>query len=92
MNMLTKTEDVINTCIEETVENMQERYIEYNEHSKSYTWKSIIHGVMCELDMTKTLEENGISDEAEKFRKLGLDEDFYVPTVHIYYNDDLTYA
>eukprot|EP01035_Chromulina_nebulosa_P020639 gene20639-26758_t len=52
----------------------------------------LIDGHIVELDMLKTLEENGIPDESEKYMKLGLEEDFYIPTIHIYFNDDLTYA
>ena len=42
------------------------------------------------LDMTKTLEENGIHDEADEFQSLGLPSDFYIPGILLYYNDDLT--
>ena len=42
--------------------------------------------------MDRTLEANGIEDESEKFLELGMDEDFFIPTVHIYFSDDLTYA
>jgi hypothetical protein len=40
--------------------------------------------------MQRTLEENGIPDESEEFSSLRLDEDFYIPTIHVYFNDDLT--
>ena len=42
--------------------------------------------------MQQTLEENGVVDESELFYELGMDEDFYIPTLHIYFNDDLTIA
>jgi hypothetical protein len=42
--------------------------------------------------MNLTLKENGVEDESDKFLELGLDEDFFIPTLHIYFNDDLTYA
>jgi hypothetical protein len=42
--------------------------------------------------MDKTLEENDIPDETEEFIELGLDEDSYIPAIHLYYNDDLTVA
>ena len=42
--------------------------------------------------MDKTMEENDIPDESEDFIDLNLDEDNYIPCVHIYYNDDLTVA
>lgn len=90
--MLTRTEDVINTCEEETINDIRDRYMEFNQHGQSYTWKALLDGEFATLDMSKTLEENGVVDETEKFSGLGLDEDFYVPTLHIYFNDDLTYA
>jgi hypothetical protein len=92
MNMLTKTEDTVYTCQEETVAEIQNRYVEYNKHSDSYTWKALIDGEFVVLDVEKTLEENGVPDETENFYQLGLDDDFYVPTLHLYFNDDLTYA
>lgn len=42
------------------------------------------------LDMEKTLQENGVADESEEFEELGISEDFYVPVLHLYFNDDLT--
>ena len=42
--------------------------------------------------MDKTLEENDIPDESEQFIELGLDEDMYIPAIHLYFNDDLTVA
>lgn len=42
------------------------------------------------LNMEKTLEENNIPDESEEFAKLMIPEDEYVPTLHVYFNDDLT--
>ena len=92
MNMLSKTENTIYVCAEETVADIQTRYMEYNKHSESYTWKALLDGEFVLLDMEKTLEENGVIDETENFYKLGLDDDFYVPVLHLYFNDDLTYA
>lgn len=41
--------------------------------------------------MNKTLEENGIKDETDEFRNLEVPEDeWYVPAIHIYFNDDLS--
>eukprot|EP00341_Mesodinium_pulex_P010950 CAMPEP_0116913942 /NCGR_PEP_ID=MMETSP0467-20121206/17010_1 /TAXON_ID=283647 /ORGANISM="Mesodinium pulex, Strain SPMC105" /LENGTH=42 /DNA_ID= /DNA_START= /DNA_END= /DNA_ORIENTATION= len=42
--------------------------------------------------MTKTLEGNGILDERDEYRKLGMNENEYIPAIHIYFNDDLTIA
>jgi hypothetical protein len=44
------------------------------------------------LDMESTLSQNGVEDESEKFLRLGLPEDFFITTLHVYFNDDLTYA
>ena len=40
--------------------------------------------------MAKTLDENGIADESDEFERLGLPNDYYIPALHIYFNDDLT--
>ena len=42
------------------------------------------------LDMTKTLQQNGIHDESEAFYELNIDEDEFLPAIHLYFNDDLT--
>lgn len=42
--------------------------------------------------MDQTLEENGIVDDDLAFEKLGIDDDGYMPVLHIYFNDDLTIA
>lgn len=42
--------------------------------------------------MTKTLEENDVTDETSEFERLGIEEDFYIPALNLYYNDDLTSA
>lgn len=44
------------------------------------------------LKMDCTLAENGLKDESEEFFKLGIDEDLYLTTLYIYYDDDLTSA
>lgn len=90
VNMLTKTEDTIYVCDEETIDDIRDRYLEYNAHSKSYTWKKIVGDAFVPLLMDSTLEGNGLADESEEFFKLGIDEDLYLTTLHIYYNDDLT--
>lgn len=65
---------------------IQNRYFVYNSHAASYTWK------YCgtNLDMQQTLQENGLPDECEDFYELNMDEDRYLPAVHLYFNDDLT--
>ena len=61
-----------------------QRYLECNINASKYIWKRMGE----ELDMNKTLEENGISDESKDFSQLGLEESFYVPKIHVYYIDD----
>jgi len=60
----------------------------YNQHAASYTWK--YDGV--ELDMDKTLDGNGITDEDEQFYELRMNDNEFLQAVHIYFNDDLTEA
>eukprot|EP00163_Fabomonas_tropica_P034898 TRINITY_DN9961_c0_g1_i1.p1 TRINITY_DN9961_c0_g1~~TRINITY_DN9961_c0_g1_i1.p1 ORF type:complete len:234 (+),score=32.41 TRINITY_DN9961_c0_g1_i1:81-782(+) len=88
VNTLTHDEHTVDVCAEEKLANVRARYLDFNAHAKSYSWKRLGE----ELDMEKTLAENGIIDESEDFYELNLDEDFYIPAVHIYFNDDLTVA
>jgi hypothetical protein len=39
---------------------MQNRYMEYNMNSNSYTWKALIHGKFIALELEKTMVDNGI--------------------------------
>lgn len=57
-------------------------------HAGSYTWKF----KRVNLDMGKTLQENKVVDESEEFYVLGLDEEQFLPALHLYFNDDLTEA
>ena len=86
LNMLSKTEDIITVASEENLEQILERYLAYNDHAASYTWKMSGRP----LDMDLSLEENGIEDDTEEFKKLEIDDILYIPTIHLYYNDDLT--
>ena len=90
--MLTRKERIIKVCQEETVSEIKNRYMEFNMNSNSYTWKALINGEFIVLKLDQTLEENGIKDESENFLRLGVDEDFNMPNIYIYYNDDLNYA
>lgn len=90
--MLTRKERIIKVCQEETVSEIKNRYMEFNMNSNSYTWKALIDGEFIVLKLHATLEENGIKDESENFLRLGVDEDFNMPNLYIYYNDDLNYA
>jgi Cytochrome b5-like Heme/Steroid binding domain len=86
LNMLSKTDDTIEVASEETLEQILERYLAFNDHAASYTWK--VSG--RPLDMELTLDENGIEDNTEEFKQLEIDDNLYIPTIHLYYNDDLT--
>jgi cytochrome b involved in lipid metabolism len=88
VNTLTKDEHIIEVCSEENLIAIQERYLKLNAHSKGYVWKRL--GNL--LDMTKTLEENNILDESQQFEMLGMDEEEYLPVIHIYFSDDLSIA
>ncbi|KAL1491852.1 hypothetical protein ABEB36_012387 [Hypothenemus hampei] len=88
INMLTLSEVTMNVCCEDTFFRILERYKLFNSDAETYTWRYLD----TNLDMSKTLEENGIPDEREKFTELGLPPNFYVPSIFLYYNDDLKWA
>ncbi|OQR97386.1 cytochrome b5 [Thraustotheca clavata] len=92
VNTLTHQSHSIQVCTEETINEIQTRYIDhqYNAHAGSYSWKYLDGNEFVPLDMNKTLTENGVADDAEEFERLNLDVDDYQPIIHIYYNDDLT--
>ena len=90
--MLSKKDDTMYVCEEETIEDIRARYMIYNHHAESYTWKRLSGDDFVTLNMTSTLAENGMVDESEEFYELGINEDAYLTTLHIYFNDDLTYA
>ena len=73
-------------CSEEILSEILERYLLYNAHAASYTWK--YNGE--NLNMNRTLEANNVIDESEEFYTLGMDEDQFLPALHLYFNDDLT--
>jgi len=86
VNTLTNQSNVIEVASEETLNEIQQfRYLSINKHSNSYQWK---HQSFT-LDMNKTLNENGIKDEDELFDELKI-YDQYIPSIYIYFNDDLT--
>ena len=63
-----------------------QRYLVYNAHAASYTWKYNGNN----LHMKKTLQANKVLDESEEFYTLSMDEDQFLPALHLYFNDDLT--
>ncbi len=88
VNVLTGAEDMLEVCAEESISSIRNRYLAINSHCHSYTWKRLGK----KMDMEATLDGNGIVDETEEYYKLDLDEDFYIPIIHIFYDDDLTTA
>ncbi len=84
------------------------RYLVINAHAGSYTWKALkippaykaepgkpqtaASAVFEELDLNRTLEDNGVVDESADFEDVGLPGDYYVPVLHVYWQDDLTVA
>jgi len=88
VNTLTKDEHIIEVCSEESLLAIQERYKKLNAHTEGYIWKRLGNV----LDMSKTLEQNNIKDESQQFEMLGMDEDEYLPVIHIYFSDDLSIA
>jgi cytochrome b involved in lipid metabolism len=93
LNMLSRQETTLEVCFEETLNEIQRRYMAFNAHAQSYTWKRTdSKQVGRVLDMRKTLDENGVKDDTPEFDQLNIDEDFYTPVLHLYFSDDLTIA
>ncbi|KAM8882232.1 cytochrome b5 domain-containing protein 1 [Synchiropus picturatus] len=86
INTLTSQEQRLEVCTEETMEEILKRYLFYNSHASSYTWK--FEGT-C-LDMSRTLCENSIPDQDMELEQLRLDRDLFTPAILLYFNDDLT--
>lgn len=87
-NLLAKHEVLLEVASEDTIEEIRTRYLTENSHARSYTWKRLGKP----LDMQKTLEENGIADEEERLKELVIDPNEHIPTIHLYFSDDLTVA
>lgn len=68
-------------CSEEKLSAIQDRYGSVNAHAKGYMWKRL--GSL--LDMNATLEANGIPDESKIFDQVGIDEDQWLPALHLYF-------
>ena len=50
LNVLTDQTDLLTVCSEETIAEIRDRYMEYNEHAQSYTFKKldgVRAGYMC---------------------------------------------
>mmetsp|Transcript_13959 Transcript_13959/g.16681 ORF Transcript_13959/g.16681 Transcript_13959/m.16681 type:complete len:213 (-) Transcript_13959:116-754(-) len=88
VNTLTSQDHELEVASEETLMEIQKRYFAINKHAGSYTWKRL----KKPLNMQKTLEENHVFDESEEMNRLRIGEKTYTPTLHIYFNDDLSVA
>uniref|UniRef100_A0A3P8TTP4 Cytochrome b5 domain containing 1 n=1 Tax=Amphiprion percula TaxID=161767 RepID=A0A3P8TTP4_AMPPE len=86
INTLTSQEQRLEVCSEETLEEIRQRYLRYNAHAHSYTWKH--NGEV--LDLNLTLEENNVLDEDVELEELRLDRDMFTPALLLYFSDDLT--
>lgn len=73
-------------CSEETLDEILQRYLPYNCHARSYTWKH----AGASLDMSKTLGGNNVPDDDPELEQLRLDRDLFTPAILLYFNDDLT--
>ncbi|WIA30013.1 hypothetical protein OEZ86_000110 [Tetradesmus obliquus] len=99
-NVLTEQEDTLEVPSEETVGQVRQRYLALNAHAASYTWKALGRTAggagsqfeFRDLDLNKTLQENGVVDESGAFESLDMPSDYHVPVLHVYWNDDLTVA
>lgn len=92
-NVLTNTENTVEVPCEETVAEIRERYLEINAHAHSYTFKAIISSIdgsseFEELDLRKTLQENGVIDETATFEDHSIPSNEFVPVIHAYWNDE----
>ena len=75
-------------CSEEILTEILSRHLVYNAHAASYTWKYYGRN----LDMNKTLEQNGVEEYSKEYYQLKMNEDDYLPPISLYFNDDLTEA
>ena len=98
-NVLTRQEHLMEVPGEETLQEIQQRYAEFNWHAQSYAWRVLkrADGPHSELKFTdveleKTLEENGLVDDTQTFEELSIPNDAAIPVIHLYFKDDLTVA
>ncbi|XP_049779592.1 cytochrome b5 domain-containing protein 1 [Schistocerca cancellata] len=87
-NMNTGEQFTLTVCCEDKLKRIVERALPFNTHGFSYTYK--FEGRV--LDFNKTLHDNGIPDERDRYLSVGLDENYFIPALAMYFNDDLTVA
>lgn len=94
INTLTSQEHVVEFCGEDTVAEMQRKFFVYNSHCQSYAWKVWSGAAFRPLDAKRSLEENGVPDDAEELERLGLDpmHPDNMTTISLFFADDLTIA
>jgi len=95
VNTLTEQRHLLSFGTEETMEEIRERFLEMNAHCKSYTWRVLVSGedgaaAFKPLDMSLTLDSNGVPDNEDEVEELGLPAEEYYPVMHLAFNDDLT--
>lgn len=76
----------LEVCSEETIYEIMMRYLPHNAHMHSYAWRYRGRGLCYD----RTLEQNGVPDERDRFSEVALPENVHIPAVFVYYNDDLT--
>jgi hypothetical protein len=97
VNTLTGHEHMLDVAAEQTIAEIATKFLEFNAHAAGYTWKVLkpdYDSAILPLDMGQTLEANRVPDEAEEMELLGLDSEDsdLIPTVLLYYSDELTCA
>ena len=74
--------------VEETLDEICNRYLDCNFHARSYTWKDINENV---LNMNLTLIENNLISDLEALEYMEIPDEFKpVPAIYLFFNDDLT--
>nr|XP_044986610.1 cytochrome b5 domain-containing protein 1 isoform X11 [Jaculus jaculus] len=79
INTLTSQEHTLEVGALESMWEILYRYLPYNAHAASYTWKHDGKN----LNMDYTLEENGIRDEEEEFDCLGMFVPQFLPLYRV---------
>lgn len=73
INTLTSHEHALDVGGEQTLAAIADKFLYFNAHARGYTWRAIVGGKNRALDMEKTLEENGLADDAAELEKIGID-------------------
>ncbi|XP_018335857.1 cytochrome b5 domain-containing protein 1-like [Agrilus planipennis] len=87
INMVIGTTVTLNVCCEDTINRIMDRYSIFNKNTSSYSWRHNNEN----MDLAKSLEENGAVDERDDYTHANLPQTLYTPTIYTYYNDDMKY-